>query len=147
MKTCLTIVLSAATLGLSAQNVNVVNAYNYMGSGEYAKAAEYIEPATQDAKTSVNEKTWRYRGEIYRMIAMGEDASLKAMFPDAIDKAIDSYLKANELDTKGAYKTENMRALNALQAQSLNTGNDAFTAKEYDKAIALYGNSERIAKA
>lgn len=147
MKTCLTIVLTTATLGLAAQNVNVVSAYNYMKSGEYAKAAEYIEPATQDAKTSVNEKTWRYRGEIYRMIAMGEDESLKAMFPDAIDKAIDSYLKANELDTKGAYKTENVRALGALQAQSLNTGNDAFTAKEYDKAIALYGNSERIAKA
>ena len=34
-----------------------------------------------------------------------------------------------------------------LQAASLNKGNDAFSAKEYDKAIALYGNSERIAKA
>jgi ferritin-like metal-binding protein YciE len=34
-----------------------------------------------------------------------------------------------------------------LQGQSLNAGNDAFTAKNYDEAIARYGMSERIAKA
>jgi tetratricopeptide (TPR) repeat protein len=147
MRTLLTVALAGATLGLAAQNVNVTNAYNYLRSGELAKAAEYIEPATTDPKTGVNEKTWRYRGDIYRMIAMGEDAALKAQFPDAMEKAIDSYLKANELDVKGSYKTENVRALGALQGASLNSGNDAFTAKNYDRAIALYANSERIAKA
>lgn len=146
MRTILSVLLASATLGLAAQNVNVVNAYNYMKSGELAKAAGYIEPAIVDAKTGVNEKTWRYRGDIYRMIAMGEDQAVKAEFPDAVDKAIDSYLKAMELDVKGSYKTENARALGALQASSLNTGNDAFGAKDYDRAIALYANSERIAK-
>jgi tetratricopeptide (TPR) repeat protein len=146
MRTILTVLFTSATLGLFAQNVNVVNAYNHMGSGEYAKAAEYIEPATLDAKTGANEKTWRYRGDIYRMIAMGEDQAVKAQFPDAIDKAIESYMKAMQLDTKGSYKTENSRALAALQAVSLNTGNDAFGAKDYDRAIALYANAEKIAK-
>jgi tetratricopeptide (TPR) repeat protein len=146
MRTILTVLFTSATLGLCAQNVNVVNAYNYMGSGELAKAVEYIEPATLDAKTGANEKTWRYRGDIYRMIAMGEDQAVKAQFPDAIDKAIESYMKAMQLDTKGSYKTENSRALAALQAVSLNTGNDAFGAKDYDRAIALYANAEKIAK-
>jgi hypothetical protein len=49
---------------------------------------------------------------------------------------VESYLKANELDTKGSYKVENVKALGALQGQSLNAGNDAFTAKNYDEAIA-----------
>jgi tetratricopeptide (TPR) repeat protein len=121
-------VLSGAlllSLGLSAQNSNVVSAYNYMQDGDLAKAVEYIEPATQDAKTGAAEKTWRYRGDIYRLIAMGEDAAVKSAFPDALDKAVESYLKANEL----------------------NTGNDAFTAKNYDAAIANYARSEKIAKA
>jgi len=147
MRTASTLALTLATLGLTAQNVNVVNAYNYTKDGQLAKAAEYIEPATQDPKTGANEKTWRYRGDIYRLIVTGDDAALKAQFPDALDKAIESYLKANELDTKGAYKQENIRNLGALQVVSLNAGNEAFTAKEYDKAIALYGNSERIATA
>lgn len=147
MRTILTVALATAALGLSAQNVNVVNAYNYMKSGEFAKAAEYIEPATQDPKTGANEKTWRYRGDIYRSIVLGEDAALKAQFPNALELAIQSYLKANELDTKGSYKTENVRALGALQVHSLNSGNDAFSNKEFDRAIALYANSEEIAKA
>ncbi|HNU58251.1 MAG TPA: hypothetical protein PKN30_16805, partial [Flavobacteriales bacterium] len=95
------------SVGLSAQNANVVSAYNYMQDGELAKAVEYIEPAILDAKTGANEKTWRYRGDIYRLIVMGEDAALKSQFPEAMDKAVESYLKANELDTKGSYKTEN----------------------------------------
>jgi tetratricopeptide (TPR) repeat protein len=118
-----------------------------MKDGQLAKAVEFIEPAILDAKTGASEKTWRYRGDIYRLIVMGEDAALKAQFPDALDKAVDSYLKANELDVKGSYKTDNIKALGALQGVSLNTGNEAFTAKDYDAAIANYARSERIAKA
>lgn len=146
MKTFLTIALATVTLGVSAQNANVVNAYNYMTDGKLAKAVEFIEPAVLDPKTGASEKAWRYRGDIYRLIVMGEDAALKTQFPDALEKSVESYLKATELDTKGSYKQENIRALGALQGVSLNAGNDAFTAKEYDTAIAKYGLSERIAK-
>lgn len=142
----LTITALAFSGALSAQNANVVNAFNYMKDGQLAKAVEYIEPATQDAKTGMNEKTWRYRGDIYRMIALGSDEALKAQFPDAIDKAAESYMKANELDAKGSYKRENGQALQALQGASLNAGNDAFGKKDYQLAIARYRTSERIAK-
>lgn len=146
MRTLTTGVMLLAFAGLRAQNANVVSAYNYMQDGDLAKAAEYIEPAIGNETTAAKEKTWRYRGDIYRMMALGDDAALKAQFPDAMQKAIDSYLKANELDLKGTYKTDNMRSLGALQAASLNAGNDAFAAKDYDKAIALYDNSQRIAE-
>lgn len=131
---------------LTAQNANVVNAFNYMKDGQFAKAVEYIEPATQDAKTGLSEKTWRYRGDIYRSIALGTDEALKAQFPDAVDKAAESYMKANELDAKGAYKRENAQALAGLQGASLNAGNDAFSKKDYQRAIACYRRSESIAK-
>ncbi len=147
MKIAVLIGTLALSMSLSAQNANVVNAYNYMKDGQYAKAVEFIEPAILDAKTGASEKTWRYRGEIYRLIAMGEDAALKTQFPDALDKSVESYLKANELDAKGNYKIENTRSLGALQIASLNAGNEAFTAKSFDAAIANYARSERIAKA
>jgi tetratricopeptide (TPR) repeat protein len=134
------------TLGAAAQNANVVNAFNYMKDGQYEKAVEYIEPATQDAKTGLNEKTWRYRGEIYRLIALGTDEALKGKFPDAIEKSAESYIKANELDAKGSYKVENAQALGALQGASLNAGNEAFGKKDYQVAIARYRMSEKIAK-
>ena len=147
MKRTLILLFAAGTLGLHAQNSNVVNAYNYLQDGDLAKAAEFIEPAVTNEATMGKDKTWRYRGDIYRLIALGQDETLKAQFPEAMQRAIDSYIKAQELDTKGSYKNEIQQNLLALQAASLNKGNDAFSAKEYDKAIALYGNSERIAKA
>ena len=147
MKIFLTIALTAGTLGMYAQNANVVSAYMYMKDGNLAKAAEFIEPAIVDAKSGANEKTWRYRGDIYRMIVMGEDEALKMQFPGAIEKSVESYMKANELDTKGSYKIENIKALGALQGTSLNAGNKAFTAKEYDQAIKDYARAEMIAKA
>ena len=147
MKNVLTIAFTAATLGISAQNANVVNAYNYMTDGQLVKAVEFIDPAVLDPKTGATEKAWRYRGDIYRLIIMGDDAALKTQFPDALDKSVDSYMKATELDTKGSYKSENIIALGALQGLSLNAGNDAFTAKNYDAAISNYARSEKIAKA
>lgn len=147
MKKGLFLLGAVTALTAHAQNSNVVSAFNYLGDGNLAKAVEYIEPATTNESTAGKEKTWRYRGDIYRTIALGDKADLKAQFPDALQKAIESYIKANELDTKGSYKEDNLKALGALQVAALNGGNDAFTAKDYDKAIAMYGQSERIAKA
>lgn len=147
MKHPLTIAAALLTSGLMAQNANVVNAYNYMKDGKFDKAVEFIEPAIAHETTMGKDKTWRYRGDIYRQIALGSDETLKAQFPDAMEKAIDSYLKANELDVKGSYRVEVVQNLGALQAASLNKGNDAFGNKNYDRAIQLYANSERIAKA
>jgi len=101
MKTFLTIALAAGTLGMYAQNANVVNAYNYMKDGDLAKAVEFIEPAIVDAKTGANEKTWRYRGDIYRMIVLGEDEALKTQFPDAIEKAVESFFDGERVGYEG----------------------------------------------
>ncbi len=147
MKHLFIVAALAVPFALHAQNKNVVSAYNYMGDGDYDKAAEYIEPATTNETTSSKEKTWRYRGAIYAQIAMGTDDALKMKYPNALDKAIESYVKANELDTKASYKEENDHALRNLQITALNGGNDAFNNKNYEKAIEGYKQSERIAKA
>ena len=52
MRTILSIIIATSALGTMAQNSNVVNAYNYMKDGDYAKAAEYIDPAITNETTS-----------------------------------------------------------------------------------------------
>lgn len=146
MKKTLTLaVLTTVIANATAQNSNVVSAYNYLQDGNYGKAAEYIEPAISNESSMAKEKTWRYRGDIYRMIALGEDAALKQQYPDALDKAIASYMKARELDSKKEWERENIQALGALQVASLNQGNEAFGMKNYDLAVKLYENSQKIA--
>lgn len=136
-----------AGIGLQAQNHLVVSAYNYMRDGNLEKAVEAIEPTISNESTSNKEKTWRYRGDVYRLIVMGTDEALKAKYPDALEKAVESYVKANELDVKKNYRDENNQWLQNLQIVALNGGNDAFNDKDYDRAIASYAQGERIAKA
>ncbi|MBK9758958.1 MAG: tetratricopeptide repeat protein [Flavobacteriales bacterium] len=133
-------------MNATAQNSNVTSAFMAMEDKKYEEAVGYIEPAILNEGTMVKEKTWRYRAQIYSRIVFGDDAALKGKFPDALDKAVASYQKAMELDTKGAEKEDNVRALEALQGTALNEGNAAFEAKNYDKAVASYAMSEKIAK-
>ncbi len=146
MRKTLFILATIASTASMAQNSNVVSAYMALEDNKLAEAAGYIEPTITNEGTMVKEKTWRYRGMIYQRIAFSDDAAIKAQFPDAMEKSIASFTKAKELDTKGAEKEGNDKALRGLQAMALNAGNDAFTAKEYDKAILLYAQSEGIAK-
>lgn len=144
------ILIGAALLAagtLNAQNHMVVSAFNYMNSRDFDKAVEAIEPTISNTSTATKEKTWRYRGQIYTQIAMGNDEALKAKYPDALQKAAESFIRANELDAKGNYKEENDQALSNLQVAALMGGNEAFEAKKYDKALANYEQSSQIAKA
>ncbi len=146
MRNTLFILGTLVGTNVMAQNSAVINAFNSLEDNQLAEAAGYIEPAILNEGTMVKEKTWRYRGMIYSRVVFGDDAALKGKFPDALDKAVASYQKAMELDTKGSEKEDNVRALEALQGTALNEGNAAFEAKNYDKAVASYAMSEKIAK-
>jgi len=101
-----------------------------------SEAAEYIEPAITDEKTSMKSKTWRYRGNIYGMIAGIE--TMNTDFPDATDKAIASYRKALELDTKGSYKDEITQSIVGMYNAGLTEGIEAYSAQDYEKAIRFF---------
>lgn len=146
MKQTLMVVGTLVACSAVAQNSNVVSAYMALEDKKYEEAVGYIEPAITNEGTMVKEKTWRYRGEIYNAILFSDDAALKAKFPDALDKAVASFRKAMELDTKGAEKPNNTKRLAGLYGQALNDGITAHEAKDYDKAIANYNLGNDIAK-
>lgn len=105
-------------------------------------AAENIEPATEDAKTSLKSKTWRYRGNIYAMIAGIE--SMDSDYPDATDKAIVSFKKAMELDQKGSYTEEITQSVKAMYNAELNKGIEAYNNKDYPAAVKSFETNSKL---
>ena len=83
-----------------AQGAKVMNAYNYLSDGEFIKAIEQIEPATEHEKTKYDGKTWYYRGRIYEQIYFSEDVKYAELKDGSLLKAIESYEKAKELGSK-----------------------------------------------
>lgn len=133
-------VLFSATL--YAQK-DVVSAYNLMKDGKYEAAAESIDRAITQEKASAKEKTWRYRGDIYRAIAL--DSTLFVKHPDALKVALDSYLKAKELDTKETYLPDVIKGIDQIQVMANNNGITEFTVGNYLKAAELFELSAEIA--
>jgi tetratricopeptide (TPR) repeat protein len=155
-KISLTIVILFAVAITNAQNSKVNSAYaNYNQAitdlsksdiegavKNLTSAAENIEPTITDEKTMIKSKTWRYRGNIYSTIAGIE--SMYENFPDATQKAIDSYAKAMELDTKGSYKEEITTSIMAMYNAGVQMGVDAYSGKDYEKAMKYFASNQEL---
>jgi tetratricopeptide (TPR) repeat protein len=123
----------------------VVSAYNANKEGDFATAATYIEQAILNPKANVKNKTWRYRGEIYLNIS--NDSALFAAYPDALMRAKDSYMKAQELDTKGSYEDDIRVGLGQVQVAASNTGIGKYNTGDYGSAGAFFDLGAEIASA
>ena len=140
--------LTLIALAISVQGLGqkeVVSAYNANKEGDFATAATYIEQAIQNPKANVKNKTWRYRGEIYLNIS--RDSALFAAYPDALVRSKDSYMKAQELDTKGSYASEIQVGLGQVQMAASNTGIGMYNTGDFGRAGAFFDLSAEIASA
>ena len=123
----------------------VVSAYNANKEGDFATAATYIEQAIQNPKANVKNKTWRYRGEIYLNIS--KDSALFAAYPDALVRAKDSYMRAQELDSKGSYASEIQVGLGQVQMAASNAGIGNYNTGNFGAAGAFFDLGAEIAQA
>ena len=123
----------------------VVSAYNANKEGDYAAAVTYIEQAIDNPKANVKNKTWRYRGDIY--LNVSRDSLLFAQFPNALTLAKESYLKAQELDTKGSYSQEIKIGLGGVQTAASNEGIGRYSSGDFGSAGAFFDLSAEIAQA
>lgn len=147
MKRILFLLFIAAGLSASAQSSKVVSAYNALKDAEFGKAAEYIDAATLNEKTMGSEKTWRYRGDIYKQIALS-DEDFGISKDVAIQTALASYEKAIELDTKERWIQENTLGRNQCRNIMVNMGIEAYNEKEYGKSRDLFiGGAEAAERA
>ena len=128
-------IMALIPLGLLAQK-DVVSAYNANQDGDYLKAAEFIDMAILDEKANVKEKTWRYRGNIYTNLAA--DSTLYAQVPDALEKAVESFVKADELDVKQRYESERIADIARGAAIAGNAGIGYFNSGVFGRAGELF---------
>ena len=122
----------------------VVSAYNANKDGDFRNAATYIEKAILVEKSAVKDKTWRYRGQIYLNIAA--DSEVSVHYPNALVLAMESYLKARELDVKGRYDSEILEGLNRCQVQANNNGINYYNEAAFDLAGSNFDIAADIAR-
>jgi tetratricopeptide (TPR) repeat protein len=142
MKKLLILMLSLAIPAAIIAQPDVVSAFNSNKDGDYVKAAEYIESAKDNPKANSKEKYWRYRGEIYLNIA--NDPALFQSYPDALDKAFESWSKAKELDPKGTYEMEIKRGLVLTMNKALQLGIDNYNTQNYEYAARFFAMSNAV---
>jgi len=119
---------------VNAQKAKRTSAYNYWNDGKLDKAKEYIDPAILDPSTMSDAKTWLYRGNIYLDIHRSVKPEYKALAPDALQIAYESYKKATELDVKKDYQPQIMVSMLSISEQLYNSGATLFQASEFSKA-------------
>ncbi|PLX15188.1 MAG: hypothetical protein C0599_17195 [Salinivirgaceae bacterium] len=136
MKKLIFVLILIASFGLAnAQKSKVVSAYNYAKPkyNQLDKAMEAIDEAKEHPKTSMDPKTWFYRGTIYQQIF--QDTAFSNLHPNPINEAIFSFMKALELDEKGRYKSDVVNNLNTALSQALINGVNAIQKQKYDIAL------------
>ncbi|MDD4848587.1 MAG: tetratricopeptide repeat protein [Bacteroidales bacterium] len=99
-------VVCMMTITAFAQNMNVQTAFNYLKKDKFDKALEYIEPALTNAQTMSSAKTWFYYGRICLGIAISQDPAVQSLVENPLDKALEAFTQALELDKREDFKQE-----------------------------------------
>ncbi len=138
--------LLISTSVLFAQNSKIQSAINYSKPqyNQLDKAKEAIDAAIVHEKTMNTAKAWKVRAEVYQAIAQSKDEKFIALSENPLGVAMDSYIKAIELDVKNKYKSEITPKLQYLGIMFINKGVDYFGTEEFDKALISFENSLKI---
>lgn len=137
--------------GASAQKAKVTTAQTLKDSQKLDKALEAIneavDPNNPKAEKSIPwAKTWEVRGEVYRSIYQSKDANYKKLSDKPLDVALESFKKAEELDTKGSNKNSLKINLTLLVNDFTDQAVKAFNENNYAQALTSFENILDIQK-
>lgn len=129
-----------------AQKSERTNAFMYNKNGQYDKAKEAIFKAVEHPKTMDDPKTWMYRGIIYLNLVFSED--FKGLDENALDKSLESFLKALELDPEDKLKrTDDIDPrIEAIGQQYFAYGVESFNEGEFISASDKFKRAYDVAK-
>ena len=130
----LLILVTFVVLMSQGQKVKRTTAFNYLNDEDYAKAIEFIEPTISHEKTMHDAKTWYYRSKIYINAYVRGDSALKVQYPDALDRAYESLVKATELDSRGDYTDDINYSYKVIGPQYFNEAAAQWNLGNFDKA-------------
>jgi tetratricopeptide (TPR) repeat protein len=82
---------------------NLNKVYASLKEGKIAEAKEMIDAATTYEKTMNDGKTWYYRGLVYATIDTISNEEIKALEPEPLKVALESFAKADAMSGKNEY--------------------------------------------
>lgn len=91
------ILASAAAFAQKQSKPNINKALSAMNDGKLQEAKEIIDAATTYEKTMNDGKTWYYRGLIYATLDTTSNETFKALEPEPLKVALESFAKADQL--------------------------------------------------
>lgn len=140
------IALVISTSVVFAQNSKVQSALNYSKAqyNQLDKAQEAIDAAIVHEKTKNAAKAWKVRGQVYQAIANSKDENFKKLSDNPLSVALESYLKALELDVKARLTTEIHTQLKLAGILFINQGVDFFGTEEFGNALTAFESSLKI---
>lgn len=106
-----------------AQNSAVQSARNYMKEGDFEKAKEFINQATEDPSTKDKAKTWFTKGDLYVM--MSENPQYAQTTPPPHVEAYNAYKRMIEIDPD-------------FERESMNTKFPSLAFQFYNQGVGLY---------
>lgn len=138
-------ILVSVSAGSFAQKGKVTTAQTLKDSQKLDKALEAINEAidTNNPKAEKSipwAKTWEVRGEIYRAIYQSKDDNIKKLSDKPLETALESFKKAEELDTKGTDKNSLKINLTLLVNDFTDQAVKAFNENNYAQALTSFEN-------
>jgi tetratricopeptide (TPR) repeat protein len=143
-KLSLLLVLVITCSMMYGQRNNRTTAFNYLRNGELDKAKEYIDKTVEHSQTKEDARSWFYRGNVYLSIHMSEEPEYKTLDENALEIALDSYIKAQEYDTRKDYYTDIITNLFLISEQFYNLGVENYNEAAYLKAMRAFEKSMEV---
>lgn len=137
-RTALIFLMVGFALLTFSQSNKVVSAFNYHRYGKLDQAKEAIDEAVQNEKTIGDAKAWFYRGNIYLDIANSTDEKFRALDPDPLAVAYESYQRATQLDSKGEYKIDITKNTSMLAESYYNLAVVNYNLKDFKTAALKF---------
>ncbi|MFZ4522940.1 MAG: tetratricopeptide repeat protein [Bacteroidales bacterium] len=134
------VLVTSITIAFGQKNVRQT-ASNYLKDGKLDKAMEAINICVLDASTAQDTKAWFIRGNVYMAIANSTDEKFSKLDADPLAKALESYKKTVDLDTKKEYYDEILMKLDGKYRSFFDTAVAKYNGKNFKDAMINFGKA------
>lgn len=158
MKKVIILLVVALPLTLVAQKPikpNLNKALSSRNSGKLDEAKQMIDVCEADPKLSLDAKTWFYSGLIYASIDTSTNEKYKSLAPNAFEKVLASFAKADELNKNSKnelFYTDNSSfipvtkpdVIDRMNGYYLNLGAAAYQEDDFKAALFNFEKAQKI---
>ncbi|MFH1936231.1 MAG: hypothetical protein ABIK52_01550, partial [Bacteroidota bacterium] len=145
MKRFVSTMVLALTLTIAFGQKNVrQTASNYLKAGKLDKAVEAINACVVNPATMEDARSWFIRGNIYLEITNTTDKEYKALDPDPLPKALESYENAMKYDPKKEFFEDIFAKLNWERNNLYNIAVDAYNRQDFTAAMQNFALAANV---